>query len=161
MLSNIDLSKFPKASGVYWFTDVNGDVVYVGSSKNLYNRMQLHRSYIKAGSSHGRQKDLYEFLQKNQFKIEFKLTKEYLQKEQSLIEKYNPRFNQNTAYTGIDRKAYIKAYRESHKEDIKQYNNQKCIYNGEILTLCSLSTRFRRQGIPHPTIEAKKYLIIE
>ena len=45
------------------------------------------------------------------------------------------------------------------KKSQKQYNNQLCCYNGEILTLRSLSMRFRRARIPNPDIEAKKYLI--
>ena len=173
MLSNIVLKDFPKASGVYWITDIKGKVIYVGSSKNLYNRMQRHRSNIKAGGSNGTsQKDFYEFLQKNEFKVEFKLTNEYRKDEQVLIEKHSPRFNQKVAYTGLDTsdtKSYQKAWHELHKAEEKAYQmayrkayrNQKCIYNGKILTLGSLIQRFHRRGIPHPNIEAKKYLIIE
>ena len=62
-------------------------------------------------------------------------------------------------------------YKESHKkaskeyyyrntEIQKQYSNQLCSFNGETLTLAALSTRFRRAGIEHPTIEAKKYLVL-
>ena len=50
-------------------------------------------------------------------------------------------------------------YKESHKKANKQYNSQLCFYNGETLTLCALRERFKRQGIVHSTIEAKKYLI--
>ena len=54
--------------------------------------------------------------------------------------------------------------KEYHKIDKckkaqKEYNNQLCCYNGEVLTLCALSKRFSRAGIPHPQIEAKKYLL--
>ena len=56
-----------------------------------------------------------------------------------------------------------KQYYESHKEAIseqrKQYDNQLCYYNGETLTLGALRKRFQRQGIDHPTAEAKKYII--
>ena len=48
---------------------------------------------------------------------------------------------------------------DKRKKYKKEYENQLCIYNGEILTLHALSTRFHRAGIPHPVIEAKKYLI--
>ena len=42
----------------------------------------------------------------------------------------------------------------------KQENNtQLCIYNSEMLTLAALIMRFRRAGIEHPAIEAKKYLL--
>ena len=62
-------------------------------------------------------------------------------------------------------KNYQKEYQQSdkyknyQKEFYKEYHNQLCCYNGEILTLCALSKRFQRAGIPHPQIEAKKYLL--
>ena len=49
-------------------------------------------------------------------------------------------------------------YKETYKKAKKQYDNQLCFYNGETLTLSALSTRFRRMGIDHPTLEAKKYI---
>ena len=49
--------------------------------------------------------------------------------------------------------------KESNRKSSKKYDNQLCFYNGETLTLCALRTRFRRASIPHPTLEAKKYLI--
>ena len=49
--------------------------------------------------------------------------------------------------------------KEHQKEFYKEYHNQLCCYNDEILTLCALSKRFQRAGIPHPQIEAKKYLL--
>ena len=61
---------------------------------------------------------------------------------------------------------YQKKYRKSdnfkkyQKEYNKKYTNQLCCYNGQTLTLNALSMRFRRRGIPHPTIEAKKYLVL-
>ena len=59
------------------------------------------------------------------------------------------------------KKQYNKKYCQSDKckEYHKEYDNQLCCYNGETLTLCALSKRFRRKGIPHPTLEAKKYLL--
>ena len=61
---------------------------------------------------------------------------------------------------------YQKEYRKSdkfkeyNKEYNNRYTNQLCCYNGETITLNALSMRFRRKGIPHPTIEAKKYLVL-
>ena len=49
--------------------------------------------------------------------------------------------------------------KESHRKYQNKYDNQFCRYNGETLTLHALYQRFRRKGIPHPTIEAKKYII--
>ena len=50
-------------------------------------------------------------------------------------------------------------YKEAHRKSCKKYQNQLCLYNGETLTLCALASRFRRKGIDHPQIEAKKYLL--
>ena len=56
-------------------------------------------------------------------------------------------------------KKYQKEYYQKYKKTKKEYNNQLCCYNGEVLTLNALAIRFRRQGIPHPMQEAKKYLL--
>ena len=206
MVEDIILDTFPKEAGVYMFK-VDEEVIYVGSSKNIYTRMVKHRTNIRKGGNHNgtSKQDLYQFLQSNHFTIEFQLTDNYLQLEQKLIEKYNPKYNSHRAYTGCgackgreagyskewyqkykeqileqnnqyyeahkeqileQKKQYYEAhkeqkkqYRDSHKEKIKQYNNQLCLYNGECLTLNALRQRLKRQGIDHPQIEAKKYLI--
>lgn len=48
---------------------------------------------------------------------------------------------------------------ERYRKRQKEYLDQPCLYNGEILTLRALYKRFRRRGIPNSAIEAKKYLI--
>lgn len=40
------LSYLPSASGVYWFSAANGDVIYVGKAKSLKNRLQSYRSKL-------------------------------------------------------------------------------------------------------------------
>ena len=68
--------------------------------------------------------------------------------EQKLIETLKPTYNQmNEKDLDIDR------YKTN-----KEYKNQLCCYNGEVLTLASLSMRFRRARMPNPDIEAKRYL---
>ena len=162
MIDNIKLNKFPKEAGVYLFK-AKDEVIYVGSSKNLYRRMSEHRSNIRQGWDHGHKQDLYRYLQLNHFTVEFHLTDSYRQLEQQLVEQYNPKYNANRAYTGVawngNRVEYDKERYQKYKEEIKQYNKQFCYYNNEVLTLCALSKRFKRQGIIHPTLEAKRYLI--
>ena len=46
-------------------------------------------------------------------------------------------------------------YKAYHKER----NNKPCLYNSETMTLNALAKRFKRAGIKHPNIEAKKYLL--
>ena len=75
--------------------------------------------------------------------------KEY-QKEYHKTDKYK---NYQKEYQQSDE------YKEYQKEFYKEYGNQLCCYNGEILTLYALSKRFSRAGIPHPTAEAKKSLL--
>ena len=110
--------------------------------------------------------------------------------EQQLIEKLRPTYNNINAnginierykeyqkeYRKSDkRKEYQKEYKKSdkykeyeksdkrkeyQKEYNKEYQNQLCFYNGGTLSLCALSARFLRAGIEHPTLEAKKYLVV-
>ena len=54
------------------------------------------------------------------------------------------------------KKEYQKEYQIEYQN---KYHNQQCLYNGETLTLCALRMRFKRQGVEHPQIEAKKYII--
>lgn len=48
--------------------------------------------------------------------------------------------------------------KEALRKYQKKYYNQLCEYNGEILTLKALISRFLKQRIAHPTQEARKYL---
>ena len=177
MVEDIKLDRFSKEAGVYLFKTGN-EVIYVGSSNNLYKRMTNHISSIRQGSDHGHKQDLYQYLQSNPFVVEFQITNDYKQLEQQLVEQHHPKYNSRRAYTGLawngnkaeyNRERYQKykeqildqkkQYYESHKEQRKQYDNQLCLYNGETLTLCALRQRLRRMGISHSTIEAKKYLL--
>ena len=74
--------------------------------------------------------------------------------------KASKKYNKSNKGKESHRKANNK-YNKSDKgkEVQKKYQNQLCNFNGETLTLQALSVRFWRQGIDHPTLEAKKYLI--
>ena len=74
--------------------------------------------------------------------------------EQKFIETLKPTYNSCNA-KGFD----VERRKEYKKEYDKEYKNQLCFYNGQTLTLSALSMRFKRQGIPNPTQETKKYLI--
>lgn len=56
-------------------------------------------------------------------------------------------------------KQYYKENADNIKQKKKQYQKQQCLYENELLSLNALRIRFSRQGIEHPTQEAKKYLI--
>ena len=169
MVEDIVLYTFPKEAGAYLFK-IDNEVIYVGSSNNIYLRMVNHKSCIRKGGDHGYKQDLYQYLQSNPFTVEFYLTDVYRQLEQELVEKYHPRYNSYRAYTGLvwngNKVEYEKQRYRKYKEEIleqnkkysKQYDNQLCYYNGQTLTLNALRKRFRRKGITNPTKEAKKYI---
>ena len=89
--------------------------------------------------------------------------KEYL-KEYQKTDKYKESQNKyNKSDKGKEtQKKYQKSDKgkEYHRKYNNKYNNQLCYYNGQTLTLNALSKRFQKAGIDHPTIEAKKYLLL-
>lgn len=88
--------------------------------------------------------------------------RKYYEEHKEEILQHSKRYREvNKAEIQQYQKQYYEVNKAEKKEYKKQYNSQRCQYNGEILTLCALRTRFRRAGIKHPTIEAKKYLISE
>ena len=164
-----------KISAVYKITNtVTGDF-YVGSSKDVKSRWAGH----KCPSRWNKHKNNPMYLDMKKFgvdKFELEILAEVeieqlKEMEQQFIEKLQPTYNRNRA-DGWDveryketRKEYGKEYRKTDKSKEYQkqyqleYENQLCLYNSETLTLSTLRSRFRKAGIPHPVIEAKKYLI--
>lgn len=169
-----------KISAVYQIINsVTGDR-YVGSSKDVEMRWANHKcpSTWKQQPDSSLYQDFQKYgLDKFRFQILAPVMPEYLtQVEQEFIDMLHPSYNSNRA-NGLDVERYKeynkeywqsekgkknkKRYRQSDKgkEAIKRYRHKLCSYNGETLTLNALSKRFRRAGIEHPTLEAKKYLI--
>ena len=169
-----------KICGVYKITNtITGDF-YIGSSKDIKRRWESH----KCPSTWKQRKNNTMYLDMQKYgvdKFEFQVIEEVeveklKEKEQQFIEMLKPTYNSNRA-NGLDferrkkykkeynksdkRKEYQKEYEKSDKRKKykKEYNNQLCFYNGETLTFAALAIRFRRQGIPHPMQEAKKYLL--
>ena len=141
---------------VYKFTNtVTGDF-YIGSRKNVKQSLANHKYQSVWISIPNDQ--MYQDIQKygiDKFELEIlaEVESEQLKEtKQKFIETLKPTYNSIRARDIERRKEYNKEY-------IKEYNNQLCSYNDEVLTLCALSTRFRRQGIPNPALEAKKYLL--
>ena len=160
-----------KISGIYKITNtVTGDF-YIGSSKDVKKRWANHKCPSKWNDNPN--SPMYLDMRKyGKDKFEFQVIAEVeidklKEREQYFIETLKPTYNQMNA-NGLDverYKKYQKEYKKSEKgkESNKKYNNkyhnQLCCYNGETLTLNALRTRFKRKGIPHPQIEAKKYII--
>ena len=152
-----------KISGVYKITNtITGDF-YIGSSKDVKHRWREHK--CKSTWNKHPNNPMYLDMQKYGIEnFEFEILAEVeiaslKETEQQFIETLKPTYNDRNA-NGWDiekRKKYNKT--DKFKNYHKEYYNQLCCYNGETLTLNALSNRFWRQGIPHPTIEAKKYLL--
>ena len=175
-----------KIAGVYKITNIITGDFYIGSSCNIKQRWSQHKnpSVWKLYPNLGLYKDMAKYGRDN-FTFEIiEKTDNLKEREQYYIEKLNPSYNNlwakgwNTEryketrrrcynkYYEIHRDewlAYNKAYHQAHRDKNlakkKAYSSRLCLYEGETLTLNALSKRFRQQGIPQPTLEAKKYLI--
>lgn len=167
------MEKKMKISGVYSITNnVTGDF-YIGSSKDIKQRWTNHRSpsqwklhpnvkLYQAFIKYGLGNFIFEVLEE---------TADLKEKEQYWIEQLKPTYNDRHA-DGWNTKRCNEAHKRCSKEWYKAHRNKKltynkayynrlCLYEGETLTLKALTNRFCYQGIPHSTVEAKKYLIQE
>ena len=171
-----------KISGVYKITNTTTGDFYIGSSKDVKKRWVEHKCKSKWNEQPNNQ--MYLDMQKYgvdsfEFEVLAEVEAEKLKEaEQQFIEALKPTYNDinakglnverkkeyNKEYQKTDkRKKYQKEYRKTDKckEYQKEYRNQLCSYNGQTLTLNALYQRFWRQGITHPTAEAKKYLLVK
>ena len=156
-----------KISAVYKITNTVTNDFYVGSSKDVKRRWKEHKcpSRWKQYKNNQMYLDMHEYgVEKFVFEILEVIEPEKLKEaEQKFIETLKPTYNDIRANgRDVDEyKNYQKEYKKTDKckKYQKEYKNQLCIYNNEILTLNALAIRFRKAGIPHSTIEAKKYLL--
>lgn len=164
-----------KISGVYKITNtITGDF-YIGSSKNIKDRWAAHKCISTWSENPGMK--LYQAMAQyglSNFKFDIiEETDNLKEREQYYIDLLTPSYNSMRA-NDIDiersreaRRKYRRSEkgkennRKSARKSMKQYNNQLCLYNGKTLTLNALSQKFYYQGIAHPTLEAKKYLLDE
>lgn len=97
---DVDLKKFPRATGVYLMKGAQGEVLYVGKAKSLRSRLRSYFSAAGDGRAHIR------FLMNRVTAVETIVTdteKEALLLENTLIKKYRPRYNINLR----DDKTYV------------------------------------------------------
>ena len=164
-----------KISAVYKITNtVTGDF-YIGSSKDIKKRWTEHKCQSKWNEcpNNPMYLDMKKYgIENFVFEILAEVEEDSLKEaEQEFIETLKPTYNNRNAngwnierckdYQKEYQKEYHKSdkYKESHRKASNKYYNQLCYYNGQTLTLNALSMRFRRMGIEHPTLEAKKYII--
>ena len=156
-----------KICGIYKITNkITGDF-YIGSSKNIKERWASHKrqSVWKNCPNNQMYLDMRKYgVDKFDFQVVVEVEAEELKEaEQKFIETLKPSYNSYNA-KGWDIERYKERQKsdkgkESHRKASNKYYNKLCFYNGELLTLGALSTRFQRAGIPHPVLEAKKYLL--
>ena len=166
-----------KIIGVYKITNtITGDS-YIGSSKNVKQRLAVHKcqSTWKNHPNNPMYLDMRKYGVDNfELQILEEVESDSLKEtEQQFIELLKPTYNSNNA-KGLDverLKKYKKEYRKSdkckeyeksdkRKESKKKHDNQLCSYNGETITIATLAKRFYRAGIKHPVVEANKYLVL-
>ena len=160
-----------KIIGIYKITNtITGDF-YIGSSKNVKIRWANHKcqSTWKKHPNNPMYIDMQKYgLDKFAFEIIAEVEEDKLKEaEQKFIELLKPTYNNRNA-NGLNverykeyQKEYKKSdkYKESQKKAVNKYYSQLCFYNGETITLNALRMRFKKLGIEHSTIEAKKYLL--
>ena len=130
---------------------------YNANGLNIERYKEYHREYHKTDKYKEYQKEYQKSDKYKEYMKEYKQSDKYKEYEKSeKRKKYKKEYMKeyNKEYQQSDK------YKEYQKEFYKEYNNQLCSYNGELLTLCALSKRFQKAGIAHPTIEAKKYLVL-
>ena len=151
---------------IYKFTNTITNDFYIGSrsiKKSLANHK--YQSIWIAIPNDQMYQDMQKYGDENfVFEILAEVEADKLKEtEQQFIEALKPTYNQmNEKDLDVERyKEYKSEYNKDDKckKSQKQYYNQLCVYNGQTITLNALSMRFRRMGIDHPTVEAKKYLI--
>ena len=161
-----------KIIGIYRITNtITGDF-YIGSSKNVKKRWTDHKkpSMRKKYPNNPMYLDMQKYgIEKFEFQVIAEVEIDSLKEmEQQFIEALKPTYNDRKA-NGCDFERYKKSQnkynksdkgKESHRKAQNKYDNQLCCFNGETITLCALSMRFKKKGIPYPAQEAKKYLIL-
>ena len=160
-----------KISGVYKITNIITGEFYIGSSKDIKQRWVSHRN--PAAQKRQPNSKLYKAMAEfglDNFKFEvLEETADLKKREQYWIDQLSPSYN-NIRANGIDIKRkketskrcynkYYEIHRDKELAKNKVYYSRLCFYKGETLTLRALNIRFCKQGIPHPTLEAKKYLL--
>lgn len=166
-----------KISGVYKITNKITGEFYIGSSSNIKERWGCHKSISTWKYNPGML--LYiAFQQYGLDNFDFEIieqTDDIKNREQYFIDLLRPAYNtirasghdldKNKASNRKANKKYRKSekgkskYNIYQKEYMLKWHNRICLYEGKEIKLQTLAQRFRKDNIPNPTAEAKKYLI--
>ena len=160
-----------KIAGVYKITNNITGEFYIGSSCNIKQRWASHKclSMWKQQPNSKLYQDMSQYGLDNFIFEVLEETTDLHNREQYWIEQLKPSYN-NYRAKGWNTERYKEAHRrhckewnEIHRDEYlarnKAYYSRLCFYEGETLTLNTLSNRFFRQGIANPCKEAKNYLL--
>lgn len=150
-------------SGVYRIVNtITGDY-YIGSSNDLEKRKRNH--FCKSSWKQNPTKPLYKAMKqygKDNFLFEPILLckpEELKKYEQIAIEKYNPKYNVYTAYTGLTReqysKQYHKQYNKENSDSIKQYKKQ--YYEENIDSIKQYQKQYNKENATAIKQQQKQY----
>lgn len=150
-----------RITGVYQIKNKTTGERYIGSSKNVHERFMQHK---RPNRWEREDSKLYQDFKKYSIKnfdflyLAFVEPQYLKQVEQEFIEMLNPEYN--TINASFDKKEWSKDWRktETGRKNDARYKNKVCVYKGEEIKLNTLATRFYRQGVEQPYVEARKYL---
>ena len=137
-----ELKKYEQIAIEKYNPKYNIIAAYIEMSKEEYYK-QYNKQYYKENADNIKQHNK-QYRKKNADKI-----KQYKKENADKIRQYQKQYQNQ----------YQKENADKIRQQKKQYQKQQCLYENELLSLNALSIRFSRQGIQHPTLEAKKYLI--
>ena len=110
---------------IYCFKNINDEIIYVGSTKDIFNRYREHKTNCYNENKHHYNIALYKYFRDNNGIENFKFIKitecnekERYVKEQYYIDLFKPKCNGRNAI--FDRKEYLKEYNEKNKDEIKK-----------------------------------------
>lgn len=155
-MNGIDYKTMFEKSGIYQITNILNNKTYIGSSKNIYNRLHQHFCKLQYKNSHNKHLQ-YSFQKygKENFKVEVLMyccEKERLKLEQLFLEKYKPEYNKSlnvkgslNTFVSNERKKQISntlksKYKSGEIKAYKQKHNWKTIYVYDIFTLNLIRT---------------------
>lgn len=123
--NELNISKSKRESGVYIFKS-NENIIYIGSSICLYERLVNYKTAIRNGVK-GKRQNLINYLRDNPFETIIIKTKDYRELEEKLVNKHNPVFNliKVNKYTSNKERQSKEERRRLSAERTKRYYQKK------------------------------------
>lgn len=152
-------------SGIYLLLNNITNDFYIGSSKNINERLKQHFSKSAINKPYSNKKlynDIISYGKENfSFEILEECNNNLKELEQKYIDYFCPTYNIDNAKSKSNN--YFKNYYSLNKEKItkykKDYYNHICNYSNKIISFRALARQFQKLGIQKPYSLAKKYIV--